>query len=431
MARTVRSLSDTQVKQAKPRDREYNLPDGDGLYLRVKPSGSKLWLFNYLRPYTKRRTNLSFGSYPEVSLAGARRLRADARALLAQNIDPQEHRDQQAKLQQQATELTLERVFQEWFELKKASITPGHAEDIHRSIAKHVLPRLGQVPLHKLTAPMTIETLRHLANTGKLEAVKRICQRLNEIMVYGVNTGLIPNNPLAGIRHAFLSPRPVNNPTLRPEELPMLLKTLQRARVRPITYYLMQWQLHTMTRPSEAAGARWQEVDMELAVWVIPAERMKKRREHVVPLTAQTLNILQAVKALSGKSPFIFPSDIDPRTHTNPSTVNVALKRMGFQGRLTAHGMRSLASTTLNEEGFDADLIEAALAHVDKNSVRSAYNRAEYVKRRRCMMEWWSQHIEGARAAGESFNPAEGAGDRTNSMSGHPHVAQVNNAESV
>lgn len=425
MAKIVRSLTDTQIKQAKPRDKEYNLADGDGLTLRIKPSGSKTWLFNFQRPYTKRRTNLSFGTYPEVSLADARRQRMEARALLAQNIDPQELRVQQARAQQQAAELTLERVFWEWFELKKASITPGHAEDIHRSLVKHTLPRIGRVPLHKLTAPMAIESLRPLAKTGKLEAVKRICQRLNEIMVYGVNTGLIPNNPLAGIRHAFLSPRPVNNPTLRPEELPMLLKTLQRARVRPITYYLMQWQLHTMTRPSEAAGARWTEVDLALDVWTIPPERMKKRREHVVPLTPQTRNILLSVRDLGGKSPFIFPSDIDPRSHTNASTVNVALKRMGFQGRLTAHGMRSLASTTLNEEGFDADLIEAALAHVDKNSVRSAYNRADYLKRRRSMMEWWSEHIERARAAGDSFNPRDEAGCRAEDLPDHPAVPRV------
>ncbi|NHO64776.1 tyrosine-type recombinase/integrase [Aestuariicella hydrocarbonica] len=394
MARTVKPLSNTQIHQAKPQDKEYNLPDGDGLALRIKPSGSKLWLFNYLRPYTKRRTNMGFGAYPEVSLADARRRRADARVLLAQDIDPKEHRDAQIKLQLEANELTFERVINQWFEIKKASITPGHAEDVIRSLNKHVIPQIGKVPVHKITAPMVIETLRLLAGSGKLEAVKRVCQRLNEIMVYGVNTGVVPNNPLTGIRHAFQSPKAVNNPTLKPKELPQLLKTLQRANIRPITCYLIQWQLHTMTRPGEASGARWDEIDQEQAVWVIPAERMKKRREHAVPLTPQVNEILKALEPLSGKSPFLFPSDIDPRKHANASTANVALKRMGFHGRLTAHGMRSLASTTLNEEGFDPDVIEAALAHVDKNSVRAAYNRTDYLKRRRTLMEWWSTHID-------------------------------------
>lgn len=399
MARTVKPLSNTQILQAKPGGKEYNLPDGDGLGLRIKPTGSKLWLFNYLRPYTKQRTNLSFGAYPEVSLASARRQRAEARELLAQNIDPKEHRDTQAKQQLEAHQLTLERVINEWFAIKKVAITPGHAEDISRSLNKHVIPRMGKVPIHKVTAPMAIETLKALANSGKLEAVKRVCQRLNEVMVYGVNTGIIPSNTLSGIRHAFQSPKAVNNPTLKPDELPHLLKTLQDANIRRITRYLLQWQLHTMTRPGEACGARWEEIDLEQGIWAIPAERMKKRREHLVPLTPQVHEILKMLEPLSGKSPFLFPSDIDPRKHTNASTANVALKRMGFHGRLTAHGLRSLASTTLNEEGFDPDLIEAALAHVDKNSVRAAYNRADYLKRRRTLMEWWSAHIERSAAA--------------------------------
>jgi integrase len=151
-----------------------------------------------------------------------------------------------------------------------------------------------------------------------------------------------------------------------------------------------------MTRPSEAAGARWDEIDRNKGLWVIPAARMKKRREHSIPLCPNTLAILDEIEAITGRSEYVFPSDINPRKCANSSTANVALKRMGFKGRLTAHGMRALASTTLNEQGFDSDVIEAALAHVDKNTVRGAYNRAQYLQRRGAMMDWWARRIEQA-----------------------------------
>lgn len=396
MARKAVPLTNTQVKQAKPRDKEYSLADGDGLALRVKPNSSKLWLFNYYKPYTKQRANISFGVYPEVSLAEARNQRKIARELLAQDIDPKTHRDKQQKEAKAANELTLEKVINQWFELKKDSITPGYAEDIYRSLNNHIISRQGKLPLNQITAPVVIDALKPLANTGKLEAVKRICQRLNEVMAYAVNTGLINHNPLAGIRHAFKKPKIKHNPTLTPEELPELMQTLKMARIRQITGYLIQWQLHTMTRPGEAAAARWDEIDVDNALWTIPAEKMKKRREHLVPLSSQVLTLLAAIKPISGNGQYVFPSDINPKKHANASTANMALKRMGFQGRLTAHGMRALASTTLNEQGFDPDVIEAALAHVDKNAVRGAYNRAQYLKRRKVMMDWWSQRIEQA-----------------------------------
>lgn len=396
MARLAKPLTNTEVKQAKPKDKEYNLVDGEGLKLRVKPNGSKLWLFNYHKPHTKQRVNISFGVYPEVSLAEARNRRKAARELLAQDIDPKVHRDGQQKEAQAANELTLEKVIKQWFEIKKTSITASYADDIIRSLNNHVIPRQGKLPLHQVTAPVVIDALKTLANTGKLEAVKRVCQRLNEVMTYAVNVGLIHHNPLAGIRHAFENPKATHNPTLKPEELPELMQVLRMASIRPVTGYLIQWQLHTMTRPGEAAATRWDEIDIENTLWVIPAEKMKKRREHRVPLSSQAVALLTAIKPISGKGEFVFPSDINPRKHANAATANMALKRMGFQGRLTAHGMRALASTTLNEQGFDSDVIEAALAHVDKNAVRGAYNRAQYLQRRSVMMDWWSECIEQA-----------------------------------
>ena len=215
-------------------------------------------------------------------------------------------------------------------------------------------------------------------------------------MVYAVNTGLIHANPLSGISKAFSTPKAVNLPTLKPEQLPELMATVNGASIKLVTRCLIEWQLHTMVRPAEAAGARWDEIDANKALWEIPAERMKKSRAHIIPLSPQALNLLDILKPLSGHREFLFPADRNPRKPANSQTANMALKRMGFGGRLVSHGLRALASTTLNEQGFDPDVIEAALAHVDQNAIRAAYNRAEYLERRRVMMCWWSDHIEQA-----------------------------------
>lgn len=396
MARITKPLTNTEVKQAKPRDKVYSLSDGGGLQLRVKPNGSKLWLFDYFRPLTKVRTSLSFGSYPEVSIADARKKRDEARKLLAKEIDPKDHRDEANRLNETAHTNTLRHVAVQWLEVKKSKVSDNHALDTWRSLEGHIFPNLGEVPIHKITAIKTIEVIKPIAAKGALETVKRLCQRLNEIMVFAVNTGLITANPLAGIQKAFQAPIKQHLPTLKPSELPTLMTKLSMASIKLTTRCLIEWQLHTMARPSEAAGARWDEIDVENQLWNIPAERMKKKKPHSVPLSPQSLALLEIMKPISARSDFIFPSDRNFRTHTNAQTANTALKRMGFDKQLVAHGLRALASTTLNEQGFDADIIEAALAHVGDNEVRNAYNRAEYIRRRIPMMNWWSEHIEKA-----------------------------------
>jgi len=396
MARTTKRLTNTEVKQAKPKEKEYNLADGDGLALRVKPNGSKLWLFNYYRPYTKKRANISFGTYPDLSLAEARKRRDKARELLAQDIDPKEKRDEQAAANKLAHGNTLEVVATQWFEVKQTRVTPNYAEGIWRSLKLHIFPSMGKLPIHKIKATKAIEALKPIAASGRLETVKRLSQRLNEIMVYAVNSGLIDANPLAGIGKAFQAPPKKHMPTLKPAQLPELMRSLTTASIRLTTHCLIEWQLHTMSRPSEAAGTRWEEIDLKEKLWLIPAERMKKDRPHAVPLSPQAMALLEVMKPISGHREFVFPADRTPKKSINEQTANMALKRMGYGGQLVAHGLRALASTTLNEEGFDPDIIEAALAHVDANEVRRAYNRADYLERRRVMMCWWSEHIEQA-----------------------------------
>lgn len=394
MARVTKPLTNTEVDKAKAQAKVSSLFDGDGLELKINPTGTKKWLFKYYKPFTKKRTNLTFGEYPDISLADARKLRAKAKELLAKDIDPKEHKDNLSRQQKERIENTLFNVAAKWFEVKKTEVTPDYAIDVWRSLELHVFDQLGKYPISEVTAPIAIKTVKPIAEKGSLETVKRINQRLNEIMNYAVNTGLIHSNPLIGIKAAFERPKKQNMPSIKPGELPKFMQALSIASIKIVTRYLIEWQLHTMVRPSEAAGAMWSEIDFDNKLWNIPAERMKKKRPHSIPLTEQSLNLLNAIKPISGHREHIFPADRNPRDHTNTQTANAAIKRMGYKDKLVAHGLRSLASTTLNEQGFDADLIEAALAHVDDNEVRRAYNRADYLKRRAKMMFWWSEHIE-------------------------------------
>ena len=396
MARSTKPLTNTEVKQARPKTKEYNLADGGGLALRVKPNGSRLWVFNYSRPITQKRANISFGMYPDLSLADARRKREKARELLAKQIDPKEYKESITEKELKAINNTLKAVAEQWLEVKKSKVSADHVDDIWRSLELHIFPALGEEPIHKLTAPKTIAILKPISAKGRLETIKRLCQRINEVMVFALNTGVIETNPLVGIREAFETPKKQHLPTLKPEQLPDLMKQLTTASIKLTTRCLIEWQLHTMVRPSEAAGARWDEIDKKEKVWNIPAERMKRKRAQTIPLSPQALALLEIVRPFSGNREHIFPGDRNPRSHTHAQTANMAIKRMTLPGKLVAHGLRSLASTTLNEQGFDADVIEAALAHVDANEVRRAYNRAEYLERSRVMMEWWSEHIEKA-----------------------------------
>ncbi len=212
-------------------------------------------------------------------------------------------------------------------------------------------------------------------------------QRVNEIMIYAVNTGLIDANPASGIGMAFEKPKKQNMPTLRPEELPMLMRSLVMSNLSVPTRCLIEWQLLTLVRPSEASGARWAELDLDAKLWTIPAERMKAKREHIVPLSPQALEILDVMKLISAHREHVFPSRNDPKQPMNSQTANAALKRIGFGGRLVAHGLRSIASTALNEAGFNADVIEAALANSDKNEVRRASNSSAYIEQRIGLMD--------------------------------------------
>jgi len=393
MARTTRPLTNTEVLRSKATDKDLTLHDGDGLFMVVKTTGKKLWRFRYQRPATKQRTMMGLGAFPALSLADARRLRADYLSLLANGIDPQTQAEQVSEQQQIALDSIFSTVAANWFILKQSSVTQDYAKDIWRSLEKDVFPAIGEIPVQEIKARKLVEALEPIKARGALETVRRLVQRINEIMIYAVNTGLIDANPASGVGMAFEKPKKQNMPTLRPEELPNLMRTLVMSNLSIPTRCLIEWQLLTLVRPSEASGARWEEIDLNAKLWTIPAERMKAKREHVVPLSLQALEILDVMKPVSAHREYVFPSRNNPKQPMNSQTANAALKRIGYGGKLVAHGMRSIASTALNEAGFNADVIEAALAHTDKNEVRKAYNRSTYLIKRVELMAWWGKFV--------------------------------------
>lgn len=394
MARMTRPLTNNEILKAKPQEKDFTLHDGDGLFLLVKTSGKKLWRFRYQRPKSSSRTNLSLGSYPALTLAVARQMRDQYLTMLVQGIDPQKQQEEVSEQRQIELDSIFSVVAGRWFQLKSKSVTEDYAKDIWRSLEKDIFPTIGEIPVQALKARTIVEALEPIKARGALETVRRLVQRINEIMIYAVNTGLIDANPASGIGMAFERPKKQNMPTLRPEELPKLMCSLVMSNLSITTRCLIEWQLLTLVRPSEASGTQWAEIDLDLNLWVIPAERMKAKREHVVPLSKQARDILEVMRPISANRQYVFPSRNNPKEPINSQTANAALKRIGYGGKLVAHGLRSIASTAMNEAGLNPDVIESALAHSDKNEVRRAYNRSTYLKQRVELMDWWGSKVK-------------------------------------
>ncbi len=398
MAKITKPLTNTEITQAKPKDKDGKLVqntlfDGGGLMMRVRPSGSKVWVFRYYKPFTKKRTHIGFGSFPDVSLADARSKRDIARKLIAKDIDPKTHKTGTDQKEKDALENTFGKMAEKWHDLKKKKVKPRTSLKAWQIIENHVLPRFKNTPLRDMRPKMILENFQELESEGKYETIKRGCQHINDIMRLAIASGVIEVNYLADITKLFPPPIKKNMATIPPESLPELMNALAGAKITEQTRLMFKWQLHTMTRPVETAAARWEDIDLDKKVWEIPATRMKMNKPHTIPLTPQTLNLIKRIELISSNREYLFPGQHNPRSHANSSSVNMAIKRMGFKGKLVSHGLRSIASTALNEHSFNPDVIEAALAHVDKNEVRRAYNRSEYLEQRRKMMCWWSDFI--------------------------------------
>lgn len=407
MPRVTKPLNDTQVNNAKTKDKDYSLFDGDGLELRIKTNGAKYWLFRYARPDDKtKRTRMQLGRYPALGLADARVKRQEAEALLAKGIDPFENKKAEERKKHLESSSTLEIVAKDWLAEKKKvkNISDDHATDIWRSLEINILPQLGNTPISDIGPKMLKNALKPIEDSGRLETLRRVCSRLNEIMKFAKTEELITNNPAEDLGTKFVKPAKQHMPSLKPERLPEFLAALSNAQIRLETRCLIQWQLLTMVRPNEAVSARWCDISIDVPEsdarpsigmkWTIPAEFMKMKREHEVPLSPEALAILEVMRPISGHREYVFPSTKDPKKPMHAQTANAAIIRMGFGGELVAHGLRSIARTAIEDIGlFDPIVVESCLAHGKKNEVEAAYNRSNYLVRRRPVMDWWGNYV--------------------------------------
>ncbi|HBR2951593.1 TPA: tyrosine-type recombinase/integrase [Klebsiella pneumoniae] len=397
MPKVATKLTDTEIRKAKPTEKEFTLWDGDGLFLRIKPSGKKIWHLGYTVPLTKKRAKMSLGFYPYLTLAQARALREEYLSLLAQGIDPQSHNEQKAKALEDATEHTFQTVAKKWLDekIKTSGISQDHAKDIWRSLERNIFPTLGDVPIKEIRPKMLKQHLDPIEQRGVLETLRRIISRLNEIFRYAATEELIEFNPADNLTQRFRKPKKQNMPALPPSELPKFIVALANASIRLETRLLIEWQLLTWVRPGEAVRARWTDIDEENRFWNIPAEFMKMKRPHKVPLSKEAMRVLESMKPISGHREWVFPSIKAPLSHMHEQTANAAIIRMGFGGELVAHGMRSIARTAAEESSkFRTEVLEAALAHSKKDEIIAAYNRAEYLAERAELMQWWGDYVQ-------------------------------------
>ena len=387
-------LTDTEIKKAKPKEKEYSLCDGYGLLLRIKPNGSKLWLFNYIRPILGTRTNLGLGTYPIVSLAEARMLRDDCRKLLAQQIDPKKHREELERKQLMDTQSSFEKVEELWKEKKSSEVEEKTINKYWRNLELHLLPLIGKYSIKEIQPSLVVPMLKKVEENGSPDMVNRLCGHLNEILNFAVNSGLIESNSCLKISSTFKSVRQRNNPRVSSEEIPTLIKRIHSANIKKKTKLLILFQLLTMVRPSEASNAAWNEFDFDKKEWTIPAERMKARFSHTVPLSSQVMALIEQLRPMTGHTKYLFTHRSDLNKTMSSSTVNMALKKMGYEGQQTAHGFRGLARTFLAEQGVQHEHAEACLAHKTGGQVSLAYNHANYLEQRRDIMQMWGDYIE-------------------------------------
>jgi len=391
-------LSDTACRAAKPTDKPYNLSDQRGLYLRVMPTGGKLWRWNF-RFHGKQKT-ISFGTYPDVPLALARERHDAARKLLAADQDPMAERKAAHAARAAAAENTFERVARQWFGRWKLSRTPRHAEYVIRRLETDAFPIIGNLPVSEIPASAFRDLIQQIDRRGASDVAKRVLGTCGQVMRYAVAHDLAPRNTAADIKPAdILAPRnKSNHARVDAKELPDLLRAIDRYNGRLRTRLAMQLMALTFVRTGELIGARWEEFDLDAARWVIPADRMKMRTPHVVPLSRQALAVLADVQQLTRDSPLLFSNDRDHRRPMSNNAILAALNAMGYKGRMTGHGFRGVASTLLHEQGWPHEHIELQLAHQERDEVSAAYNHALYLPQRATMMQAWADFLDVQRA---------------------------------
>ena len=397
MPKRIAPLTDTKVRTTKPTEKPQKLFDGGGLFLLVTPTGGRLWRFKYRFGGSEKL--LSIGTYPETSLAEARQRRDQASALLANGIDPSETKKAQKAAGNQETE-TFEIIAREWYAKFSPSWATSHAKTTIRRLEFFIFPWLGARPVKTITAPELLAALRRIEAKGALETAHRVKQVCGQVFRYAIATGRAERDPSGDLRGAIPPASGKHMATITdPKEIAGLLRSIDDYRGGIVTRCALQLAPLVFVRPGELRQAEWSEFNLETAEWRSPAEKMKAGAVHIVPLSRQAIDILREIHPLTGHGRYVFPS---PRTDSRPMSSNAilsALRRMGYaKDEMSGHGFRSMASTLLNEQGWNRDAIERQLAHAERNSVRAAYNYAEFMPERKKMMQAWADYLEGIKS---------------------------------
>ena len=389
-------LTNTAIRNAKPRVKRYRLFDSQGLYIEVAPSGGKWWRLKYRLLGKEKR--LSLGVYPEVSLKDAREKRDQARRSLSEGADPIEAR----KLQSIADGTSFEAVAREWFIKFAPGWSESHANRILRRLENDVFPWLGSRSIDQIDPPELLKVARRIESRGALETAHRAIRNCGQVFRYAVATGRADRDPTTDLNGALPPARSRHYPTITdPEAISDLLRAIGGYQGSPITRAALRIAPLVFVRPGELRHAEWPDINLKSAEWRIPPEKMKHRRIHLVPLSRQAIPILKELQLLTGHGQYLFPGRRSPRRPMSENTINAALRNLGYdKNQMTGHGFRSMASTLLNEQGcWHPDAIERQLAHVEGNSVRAAYNYAEHLEERRRMMQWWADYLDELRAS--------------------------------
>ncbi|MGF6777842.1 integrase [Paraburkholderia sp. GAS334] len=387
-------LSDVAVRSAKPRERAYKLADGQGMYLEVMPNGSKYWRLKYRIDGKEKRAAL--GVYPAVSLLAARKARDSVKEALRAGLDPT-HEKRREKLERGISRAnSFEAVAREWHTSKVESWAEGYAANVLKVFELDVFPSLGARPIKDITAPELLDVMRKIESRGAIEMARKALQTSGQVFRYAIVTGRAERDPSTDLKGALKTRKVKHMARIGEPELPELLRKIATYDGEPQTRLALQFMALTFVRTGELRFAEWTEINEDRAEWRIPADKMKMESPHIVPLSMQALEVVRKLKELNGRWQWVFPQQTNAKKPISENTILFALYRMGYHSRMTGHGFRGLASTILNEHGFNRDWIELQLAHSERDDVRAAYNHAQYLPERRKMMQWWGDYLERA-----------------------------------
>jgi integrase len=395
------SLTDTTIRNAKPKDKPFKLSDEKGLYLLIAPTG-KYFRFDYR--FNGKRKTLALGVYPDVSLATARDKRNEARTQVANGVDPCELRKITKRTKEEQAANSFEAVAREWFTKNKVSKwTESHASKVLTRMERDIFPWIGSKPIIEVKAPELLAALRRIESRGAVDTAHRAKQDCSQIFRYAISTGRGERDPAADLRGALQPIKKNHFPAITtPSRMRELLRALEGYSGSFVVKCALRLAPLVFVRPGELRQAEWKEISFDLEEWRIPGEKMKMNVMHIVPLSPQALDILKELHPLTGHGKYVFPSI---RTESRPmseNSVNAALRRLGYmQDEMTGHGFRAMASTSLHEQGWPSDVIERQLSHGERNPVKAAYNHAEHLPERRKMMEAWANYLDRLKNGGK------------------------------